>query len=373
MKRKPVRINLSTKTEDVIATMREEMPHASYYFRKKYGGNQKYLKYEDALLDKALAEEKDQFTDIEYYISPVGNRWMTYTHVMYFPRAKHAEAFHWSFVYYETYGSCGAFLPSYSAKQIKDGMVKKNGKPDEVIVFTSHFFFQLSERTKVEYRSKELIKKFISEKCENAMSIGDDGEVIAKLDSGHGFGKVMSRNPLRAEVRTYLNDKELNKRQREIVKPVDEFYKLMKDGMFMKPVAIGTAINELDDPDKAYKEGLEKLEVLRKFHLEKEAMMLAAIHYGYVKMLERLLHIEITMKQSAVIAHIVGDNAKDAVMKFSKIEKPTVAEDIAFHEELIDIYAKTAKQMKLRSVTRSRIEDCMQSIMANYKRAEEAW
>lgn len=371
MKRKPVRINLSTKTEDVIATMREEMPHASYYFRKKYGGNQKYLKYEDALLDKALAEEKDQLTDIEYYISPVGNRWMTYTHVMYFPRAKHAHAFHWSFVYYETIGSCGAFFPSYSAKQIKDGMVKKNGKPDEVIVFTSHFFFQLSERTKIEYRSKELIKKFISEKCENAMSIGDDGEVIAKLDSGHGFGKVMSRNPLRAEVRTYLNDQGLNKHQRERVKPVDDFYKLMKDGMFMKPVAIGTAINSLNDPEKAWKEGMEKLEVLKKFNLEREAIMIAAIHCAFVRVLEKLLHMELTMEQSAVIAHLVGDNAKDTVMKFGKIEHPTEADNAALYEAMIDIYAKTAKQMHLKSVTRPRIADCMQAIISTYKRAEK--
>ena len=99
-KKKPVRVNLSTPTADIIATMREEMPKALYFFRKQFGGKQKYLKAEDELLDKALAEEHDQLTDMSYYISPVGNRWICYTHVVYYPRAKYAHAFLYSFIYY---------------------------------------------------------------------------------------------------------------------------------------------------------------------------------------------------------------------------------------------------------------------------------
>lgn len=84
-KKKPVRVNLSTPTADIIATMREEMTKAQYFFRKQFGGKQRYLKAEDELLDKALAEERDQLTDMSYYISPAGNRWICYTHVVYYP------------------------------------------------------------------------------------------------------------------------------------------------------------------------------------------------------------------------------------------------------------------------------------------------
>ena len=82
-----VRVNLRTQAKDIVATMRDEMPKAYYYFRKNFGGKQKALKHEDQMLDKALEYEEDQFTDIDYWISKVGNRWMTYTQAEYFPKA----------------------------------------------------------------------------------------------------------------------------------------------------------------------------------------------------------------------------------------------------------------------------------------------
>lgn len=153
-KTKAVKVNLSTKTAEVIATMREEQPKSWYYFMKTFGGKRKYMKVEDAMLDKALEEEKDQLSDMNYYISPVGNRWISYTHVRYYPKAKYANAFHYSFIYYETYESCGAFFPMYSPKQTKGGVVKKGGKPDEMLLFTDHFFYRLSDRSKKKVQVK---------------------------------------------------------------------------------------------------------------------------------------------------------------------------------------------------------------------------
>ena len=66
---KAARVNLSTQAKDILETMREEMPKAYYFFRKNFGGKQKYLKHEDQMLDKALEEKNDQFTDIEYWMS----------------------------------------------------------------------------------------------------------------------------------------------------------------------------------------------------------------------------------------------------------------------------------------------------------------
>ena len=64
-KEQAVRVNLSTQVNDIIATMREEIPKAYYYFRKNFGGKQKAMKHEDQMLDKALDDEEDQFTDID--------------------------------------------------------------------------------------------------------------------------------------------------------------------------------------------------------------------------------------------------------------------------------------------------------------------
>lgn len=376
-KTKPVRVNLSTKTQDIIATMREEMPKARYFFRKQFGGKQKYLKAEDELLDKALAEEKDQLTDMDYYISPVGNRWITYTHVVYYPRAKYAHAFHYSFIYYETIGSCGAFFPMYSPKQTKGGMVKEKGKPDEVLVFTSHFFYQMSVRSGIEYRSKELIRKFMSEKCEHAMTADEDGDVIAKFIGGHGFGKELTHSPRKVEIRTYLVDEELSNKQRRKCEPVDTMYELMKDGMFMKPVALHTALHQFDTPDKAAAEGLKKLKAMKKLGLEREATMLMGIHLGYINVLEHILNIKIDLRQSAVIGDITGDASMDMIKKYAHVDFSQADKNAEFMAELIELYAKCARQMKLKRVNRDTIQEAVGHIMAETQRvtkeyAEEA-
>ena len=365
MKAKPVRVNLSTKTEDIIATMREELPKAEYFFRKQFGGKQKYLDYEDKLLDKALDEEQDQLTDIDYYISPVGNRWMTYTHVMYFPKAKYAHAFHYSFIYYETLGSCGAFFPSYSPAQMKDGLVKKNGKPDEVIVFTDHFFYQMSERTGIEYRSKELIKKFVSEKCENMMSADEEGDVIAKFKGGHGFGKELTRNPRKVEVRTYLTDGQLSNKQKRKCEAVDTYYEIMKDGMFIKNVSLNTALWESLNPKEAVKDADEQFDAIKKLGLEKHLNMAAGLTSGFVKLLEYTLHVKINLQQTAIIAHTIGNEYRDMVMKYVEPELPISQLQAEFENDLIELYAKCARLMKLKSVTRERIKEWWDNLKRN--------
>lgn len=367
-KKKPVRVKLSTPTADIIATMREEMPKAQYFFRKQFGGKQKYLKAEDALLDKALAEKRDQLTDMSYYISPVGNRWICYTHVVYYPRAKYAHAFRYSFIYYETLGSCGAFFPSYSPHQRKDGLVKPKGQPDEVIIFTSHFFYQMSERTGKEYRSKDLIREFISTKMEHAMSADEDGEIIAKFTGGHGFGKELEREPRRLEVRTYLTDKQLNNKQRRKCEVVDAMYELMKDGMFIKPVALHTAAQQDFTVKEAAEDGLRRLKAIKKLGMERPMTMLMGIHLGYIRILQNILHIEIDMNQSAVIAQIVGDNAEEIVKKWVDVDFSTDELNAAFEHDLIDCYCRCAREMKLKSVNRDTITTAYKDIIADTQR-----
>lgn len=369
-KKKPVRVNLSTPTTDIIATMRDEMPKAQYFFRKQFGGRQKYLKAEDALLDKALSEEHDQLTDMSYYISPIGNRWICYTHVVYYPRAKYAHAFHYSFIYYETMGSCGAFFPSYSPHQTKDGLVKPKGQADEVIIFTSHFFYQMSERTGIEYRSKDLIREFISTKMEHAMSADEDGDIIAKFTGGHGFGKELEREPRRLEVRTYLTDRQLSNKQRRKCETVDAWYELMKDGMFIRPVAMNTALQQDFTAKEAAEEGLRRLKAIKKLGMERPMTILMGIHLGYIRILEEILHIEIDMNQSAAIANIVAENSAELVRKMVDVDSFTDELNAAFERDLIDCYCRCAREMKLKSVNRDTITDAYyHAVIADAQRA----
>lgn len=363
-KLKATKVNLSTKAADVLATIREEQPKAWYFFRKKYGSRDKYMKFEGELVDKALEEKKDQFTDIDYYISPVGNRWMTYVQVQYFPKAHYAMAFHYSFIYYETYASCGAFFPMYSSKQTKGGTVKKNGVPDSIIRYTDHFFYQLSERTGIEYRSKELIRKFISDRCEHALTSDEDGDVVLKFKGGHGFGKEISQHPQFIDCRTYLGDEQLNNLQKKKCEPVDQLHELMKDGMFIKEVAISTAYNEDWDSKRAADEGLKRLTALKKLGMERHFMFLSVIHLTFVRIVEDILGITIDMKQSAVIAHITGDNGAELAKKWADIDgdKMTEAQNKEFEADLLDVLVKCARQMKLKSVNRDTISQRMREI-----------
>lgn len=354
-KEQAVRVNLSTKANDILATMQEELPKAYYFFRKNFGGKQKYLKHEDQMLDKALEEKNDQFTDIDYWISKVGNRWMTYTQAEYFPKAQYANAFHFAFIYYETMASCGAFFPMYDPKKTKGGKTKKEGKPDGIILYTDHFFYQMSERTKIEYRSKELIKKFVSTRLENAMTIDKDGEVIVKFKGGYGFGKEYSKNPKFVAIRTFLRDEELNNKQRKACEPVDTMYELVRDGAYLQEVALNTVINSLDDPEKAAAEGMKKLEAMKKMGLEKHATIMIAIHAGFIRMLDETLHRETSLKEGAVILSIENQCRIDKLVNKYVDFDGSEEQEQQFNLDLIDFYCKVAKQMGLKYVDREKI------------------
>jgi len=371
---KPVRVNLSTQAREILATMREEMPAAYYQFRKNFGGKRKYFQHEDQMLDKALEEKNDQFTDIDYWISRVGNRWMTYTQAEYYPKAQYANAFHFAFIYYETMASCGAFFPMYDPKKTKKGKVVKEAQPDGVILYTDHFFYQMSERTKIEYRSKELIKKFVSTRLENAMTIADDGEVIVKFKGGHGFGKLYSENPKYIAIRTFLKDKELNGKQRKACEPVDAMYELTRDGMYMEDVALHTVVHNLDTPEKAAAEGLKKMEAMKKLGMEKPMMLMMGIHGGFIRLLDDILHRETSMKEGAAIIYIENQCGIDElVKKYVDCDWSKKEDGNSFMVDTINFYCKVAKRMKLKCVNRDTIMERIAEIMMSSKEKVEKY
>lgn len=372
---KPVRVNLSTKANEIIATMREEIPVALYHFRKPYGGRNKYMKYEDELLDKALSEEESQMTDMNEHISRVGNRWITYTMVDYYNKAKYANATHVSFIYYETYGSCGAFFPLFNPSSVKR-LKKKEGQADGVMIFTSHFFQRMSERTGKAYRSKELIQEFISTKSTQASHTDEDGEVIVKFKGGYGFGVEKSQSPRVVEVRTYLTDKQLSPKQRRKVEWVDAYAELLSDGMYLKEVALHSAYHTYNTPEKAAADWLKKMGALKKLGIEKPFTLMMAIHLCYVRLLEDILHLELSMPQSALICQIENECGIDElVLKYIDYDEQTATEEEnnQFKSDMIDFFCKVAKKMKLMSVNRFTINKRIDEIYAESQKASDKY
>jgi len=368
-------INLSTKPEDILQTMLLELPVVKYFYHKDYGGRNRYNVFEDSQLDLALAEKHDITTNVSEYISQKGNRWISYLHIEYFPKAQYAKAWPTSFIYYETYASCGAFFPMY--RPAKKQNKKKDSSNDEmfgVIIYTDHFFLRMADRTGKAYRSRELIREFITTMQTHAAQADEDGDIIVKFRGGYGFGKKRADTPCVLEVRTYLTDKQLSPSQRRKCERVDAAAEMLADGMFLKEVAAHTAYHSALTPSEAAANGLRKLKAAKKLGLENLMVLMSAIHLAFVRIIQDLLHIEVSMQQSAVIADVTGENDMSFAKKWAYIDgdKMTAEQEAEFREDFIDTMVMNARQLKLRSINRDAVAQLIDDIMADsLRRAEE--
>jgi hypothetical protein len=261
------------------------------------------------------------------------------------------------------------FNPS-SVKHLK----KKEGQADGVMIFTSHFFQRMSERTGKAYRSKELIQEFISTKSTQASQTDEDGEVIVKFKGGYGFGVEKSLSPHVVEIRTYLTDKQLTPKQRRKVERVDAYAELISDGMYLKEVALHSAYHTYNTPEKAAANGLKKLKAMKKLGLEKPMMLQSALHLSFVRILEDILHLKLTMPQSALICQFEMECGIDEMVhKYIDFDGRTATEEEnkQFMADAIDFFCKVAKKMKLKSVNRETITDRINEIVKDSQEKAE--
>ena len=378
MKRKDIEkchhVNLSTDPKDILDTMLLELPSVKYFFQKDYGGKNKFYKNEDNLLDKALTEEESQITDISEYISPKGNRWMSYNFVEYFPRAKFAMAWPTSFIYYETYGSCGAFFPIYRKPK-----KSKNGKFTEiygVIIFTSHFFQRMSERTGKAYRSRELIQEFITTKDTHASQADEDGDVVMKFKGGYGFGKLRSNEPYVLEVRTYLTDEQLSPSQKRKCEKIDAYAELIKDGTFIKDVSNHTAYHSTNTQEDDMKQAMHNLELAKKIGADRFLLLAGMVHLTFLKLMTEILGMrlaDISSAQNVVIGNETQECYVEFLHKYEHFDarKATDEENKQFRDELVECFVNAAKKLKLRSMTREAINNRVDLALAkSYRNAE---
>lgn len=120
-----------------------------------------------------------------------------------------------SFIYYDTYGSVGAFLPAFSA--YSDNMEME----DAPTVFTSHFFLRYCERMGVKMRSRDMVLAFAKEHLMMHAKFHKKDEngtvrIDLNLKQGVGRGILINDGDVRIwEVRTFLAYDQLTRKQRE--------------------------------------------------------------------------------------------------------------------------------------------------------------
>jgi hypothetical protein len=392
---KPVKINLSTQPRELLDTMCEELPVAWYHYRKQIGSSLQYQKHEDRLLDQALEEQRSLVSDIGEYISKVGNRWMTYVHTEYFPQAMHAIATHVSFIYYETYASCGAFFPLYAPPSAKSRGKQKKQVPTGIVIYTDHFFLQMSNRTGKKYRSRELIREFVTTRDAHAMQADDDGSLVVRFVGGYGFGKWWEQDGIRVcQVRTYLNEKggdSLNRRQQRLVEKLNAFAVLFEGGMYnpdvMRDTAVSAAIahrpdvlaniSDKIDPESLrqisdnpttqadYQRTLEKrLKAIKTLGLDREMQFSMSLAMGYVGLMQKMLDMKLNEPQMAVVASYVSMECGDMVKKYARRDMSLAsdAELLEFMDGFISMSARIARRMHLRSMTEERIRETVEKM-----------
>ena len=201
-------INLSTPSNQLLAEIENDLMKLEWWIMKKKGNSVRSYKRR-ALAQKyraRWADERKRFIgDTTEYKSALGNRWFCYDVVQKPAGAPDIMVGIDKFIYYETLGSIGAFLPQWWT-----GAETMTHHPS-CLIYTSHFFQRFAERAKIPFRSRELVMAFVSE-LNFKPYIEDtdkDGNPILVFRMNHtGFAYAVRRkdNPLVVEVRTYLDE-----------------------------------------------------------------------------------------------------------------------------------------------------------------------
>lgn len=212
-------INIKTPADQLMKELFEEEGKALFWLKKRYHGEKGYEKMRDMLLLKSNASMKNEVSDVVEYISPKGNRWMVFECCQFYKKAGHANTRPMAFCYYETYGSVGAYIIVRSPY---------GGSDHGVLHFTNHFFLRFCQRLGVQMRSRWMVQRFVE--VIPGFLLGYNG----KDDKGHdrfdvrlpgsiGRGIAFKDAPV-IEIRTYLTDPELNKKQLRETEKLREMY-----------------------------------------------------------------------------------------------------------------------------------------------------
>ena len=153
-------INLSTPSDQLLAEIETDIQKVMWWLNKEKGNTTRSNKRKELARKYRArwAEEKKRFIgDTLEYKSALGNRWFCYDVVQKPAGAYDIMVGIDKFIYWETLGSIGAFLPQWWTD------AETMTAHPSCLIYTSHFFQRFCERAKIQFRSREMVMSFVSE------------------------------------------------------------------------------------------------------------------------------------------------------------------------------------------------------------------
>lgn len=248
-------INLTTPSEELWNTLSNEHQKAKYWLIKQFGGEKRYEAMRDDLLRRCAYGQHSLTSDVVYYTSREGNRWICFEKVTYYPESFGANSMPNCFCYYETASSLGLFIPGFDA----------DSNMNSVLIFTPHFFQRYAERMGINGDKKEILLQFACSTCSMTISPMDSDDSglekiavrIASDCTGHGIRRSGDKNVF--EVRTILTDAQLSKAQTARTENVRNLGDLMK---FEPDDVVKRKLELCANPVQAFTEKMDKMHAL---------------------------------------------------------------------------------------------------------------
>lgn len=224
-------ITLSSTPSQMRLEMEQDLEKLQYWWRKSFNRKEYREAYLSANKRARETGEWQMVGEPHEWKSRNGNRWYYQNAVMREPISGEMRDSGLVFVYYETYGSVGAFVPSFDP--MAGGMVME----DAPVVFTSHFFLRYCERMGLKMRSRDMVMAFINEQLRfDVKELRNDNGILegisVQLQNGVGRGVVVNEGGNTTwEIRTFIPYKMLTRKQREeavinyTFDPMDEKHK----------------------------------------------------------------------------------------------------------------------------------------------------
>ena len=248
-------INLNTPSDELWNTLSDEHEKAKYWMIKQFGGEKRYEAMRDKLLRRCAYGQHSMASDVVYYTSRSGNRWICFENAIYYPDTFASNSMPTCFCYYETASSLGLFMPGFDA----------DSEMNSVMIFTPHFFQRYAERMGIEGDKKELLLKFATSSCSYTISPLDTDEnglekIVVRMSSdctGHGIRRSGDRNVY--EIRTILTDAQLSKAQTartERVRNLGDMMKYEPEDIVKRKLAMCA------NPVQAFNDKMEKMHAL---------------------------------------------------------------------------------------------------------------
>jgi GMP synthase PP-ATPase subunit len=97
--------------------------------------------------------------------------------------------------------------------------------------------------------------------------------------------------------------------------------------------------------------------------------LLASIQMTYMTILEDVLHLKMSIQQCTLVGHTVAYNSTDFIKKWAEIEDANGRDD-EFKKDMVDVFCKAAKEMKLKRLDRDTITRQLDKMIEEGKKAK---